>query len=85
MADDKDKTEAEPSSAKPEEPQGGARLAKARRALQIPVVEIAKELHLDEPKVKALERNEFDVLGAPVFAKGHLRKYAQLVRVDETT
>ncbi|MBT8087019.1 MAG: DUF4115 domain-containing protein [Gammaproteobacteria bacterium] len=83
MADDKDKTEAESESAEPAGPQGGARLAAARRALQIPVVDIAKELHLDEPKVEALERNEFDVLGAPVFAKGHLKKYAQLVRVDE--
>ena len=60
----------------------GERLAIARREQQIPVIEIAKELHLDEPKVRALERNEFDVLGAPVFAKGHLRKYAQLVDVD---
>ena len=40
-------------------------------------------MHLDEPKVRALERNDFDVLGAPVFAKGHLRKYAQLVGVSE--
>ena len=31
---------------------------------------------------RALERNEFDVLGAPVFAKGYLRKYAQLVHVN---
>ena len=64
-------------------PVGGERLAAARRAQQITVLEIAKELHLDEPKVRALERNDFDVLGAPVFAKGHLRKYAQLVAVDE--
>ncbi len=42
---------------------------------------MAKELHLDEPKVQALEENQFDVLGAPVFAKGHLRKYAELVGV----
>lgn len=83
MVDEKDKSEAESPPAEPSQPQGGARLADARRALQISVVEIAKELHLDEPKVHALERNEFDVLGAPVFAKGHLRKYAQLVRVDE--
>jgi len=64
-------------------PVGGERLAAARREQQISVLEIAKELHLDEAKVRALERNEFDVLGAPVFAKGHLRKYAQLVGVDE--
>jgi len=60
----------------------GERLAQARRELQISVHEIAKELHLDEPKVRALERNEFDVLGAPVFAKGHLKTYGQLVNVD---
>ncbi|MGI9272156.1 MAG: RodZ domain-containing protein [Woeseiaceae bacterium] len=64
-------------------PRGGERLAEARREQQISVLEVAKELHLDEPKVHALERNDFDVLGAPVFAKGHLRKYAQLVGVDE--
>lgn len=64
-------------------PIGGERLAAARRAQQITVLEIAKELHLDETKVRALECNDFEVIGAPVFAKGHLRKYAQLVQVDE--
>jgi cytoskeleton protein RodZ len=43
--------------------------------------DIAKELHLDEAKVQALEDNRFEVLGAPVFAKGYLRKYAELVSV----
>jgi cytoskeleton protein RodZ len=65
------------------DPCGGERLAKARRELEIPIVEIAKELHLDEYKVRAMECNDFDVIGAPVFAKGHLRKYAHLVEVDE--
>ncbi|MBT8102065.1 MAG: DUF4115 domain-containing protein [Gammaproteobacteria bacterium] len=83
MSDGKDKPQDEPSASEPQGPIGGERLAEARRAQQISVAEIAKELHLDEPKVRALERNEFDVLGAPVFAKGHLRKYAKLVRVDE--
>jgi cytoskeleton protein RodZ len=64
-------------------PRGGERLAQARRKQQISVLDVAKELHIDEPKVRALESNDFDVLGAPVFAKGHLRKYAQLVGVDE--
>lgn len=60
----------------------GERLAAARKEQQISVLEIAKELHLDEPKVRALEQNNFEMLGAPVFAKGHLRKYAMLVGVD---
>lgn len=62
-------------------PVGGERLRAARRGIDISIGDIAKELHLDEQKVRALERNEFDVLGAPVFAKGHLRKYAELVGV----
>jgi cytoskeleton protein RodZ len=62
-------------------PVGGERLRAARRANDISVSDVAKELHLDELKVRALERNEFEVLGAPVFAKGHLRKYAELVGV----
>ena len=70
------------STAEAEGATGGERLAVARREQQISVLEVAKELHLDEPKVRALERNEFEVLGAPVFAKGHLRKYSQLVGVD---
>lgn len=63
-------------------PVAGERLAKARRAREISIHDIAKELHLDEPKVRALEQNDFDTLGAPVFAKGYLRKYAELVGVS---
>lgn len=83
MSDEQDKPDEEKSDAEPEETRGGERLAEARRELQISVLEVAKELHLDEPKVRALERNDFEVLGAPVFAKGHLKKYANLVGVDE--
>lgn len=82
MTDETDKQADEATPDVPTGPVGGERLAEARRELQISVLEIAKELHLDEPKVRALERNEFDVLGAPVFAKGHLKTYAQLVNID---
>ena len=82
MSDEIENQDSEASAAEVEGPVCGMRLAEARRELQISVLEIAKELHLDEPKVRALERNEFDVLGAPVFAKGHLKTYAQLVNVD---
>ncbi len=69
------------SDAETSGPLGGERLAVARRAHEISASDIAKELHLDEPKVRALEQNNFELLGAPVFAKGHLRKYAELVGV----
>jgi len=83
MSDEQDKPVEEQPDAESKGPRCGERLAEARREHQISVLEVAKELHLDEPKVRALERNDFELLGAPVFAKGHLRKYAQLVGVDE--
>ncbi len=82
MSVEDDKPVEEATETENEGPLAGERLAKARREQQLSVLEVAKELHLDEHKVRALECNEFDVLGAPVFAKGHLRKYAQLVGVD---
>lgn len=82
MSDGTDKPEAGAVEAEQQGPRAGERLAEARRDKQIAVLEIAKELHIDEKKVRALENNEFEKLGAPVFAKGHLRKYAQLVGVN---
>ena len=82
MTEEQDKPAENQPAAEPEGPRCGERLAAARREREISVLEVAKELHIDEPKVRALERNEFDALGAPVFAKGHLRKYAMLVGVD---
>ena len=82
MSDENDNLE-DSSELGSDAPLAGLRLAEARREQQIPVIEIAKELHLDEYKVRAMERNDFEVIGAPVFAKGHLRKFAQLVGVSE--
>src|SRR5210317_628699 len=82
MTDDKDRPDEETPEAKAEGPLGGERLAEARRAKQVSLLEIAKELHVEESKIRALENNDFDVLGAPVFAKGHLKKYSQLVGVN---
>ena len=79
MSDESESPEVESSESTG--PLAGERLAAARRELEITILDVAKELHLDEPKVRALERNDFEILGAPVFAKGHLRKYAQLVGV----
>ncbi len=83
MNDEYENPDSEASNDEVTGPLCGERLAEARRELQIPLRDIAKELHLDEYKVRALESNDFDVIGAPVFAKGHLRKFAQIVRVNE--
>jgi cytoskeleton protein RodZ len=82
MSDDVENNGDEAAAGPADGPRGGERLAAARRELQISIQEIAKELHLDESKVRALERNEFEALGPPVFAKGHLRKYSELVNVS---
>ena len=63
-------------------PRCGERLLAARQEKSVSVAEIAKELHISEQKVEALERNEFELLGAQVFAKGYIRKYAQMVGVN---
>ena len=69
------------SDAEENGPVGGGRLAAARIENEKSLRDIAKELHLDEPTVLAIENNDFAMLGAPVFVKGHLRKYAELVQV----
>lgn len=82
MTDTPDDKDTAATDAETAGPLAGERLAAAREERNITILEVAKELHLDEPKVRALENNEFDVLGAPVFAKGYLRKYAQVVGVS---
>ncbi|MEO0996994.1 MAG: helix-turn-helix domain-containing protein, partial [Pseudomonadota bacterium] len=63
----------------------GERLKAARVEQSIELDTIARELHVDLATLAALEENRFEALGAPVFAKGHLRKYAAFVKlpVDE--
>ena len=43
------------------------------------VQQIASDLHIGVYMVEAIETNQFSVLGAPVFARGHLLKYAALL------
>lgn len=57
----------------------GERLRSARKARAISVAQAAEALRLEEPSLIALEEERFDVLGAPVFVRGHLRRYAELV------
>ncbi len=83
MVDEHDNESAGQEGDGPRGPLCGERLAAARAERDISVADIAKELHIGEDKVEALERNEFDTLGAAVFARGYIRKYAQLIGLDE--
>lgn len=61
----------------------GDRLRSARKARALSVAQVADALRLEEATVLALEEERFEALGAPVFVRGHLRRYAQLVGLSE--
>jgi cytoskeleton protein RodZ len=61
----------------------GARLRREREARGLTQQQAAEQLTLDVSVVTALEANDFATLGAPVFAKGHLRRYAVLLGIPE--
>jgi cytoskeleton protein RodZ len=60
----------------------GARLRREREARGLSEQQAAETLNLDPSVVANLEANDFAALGAPVFVKGHLRRYANLLELD---
>ncbi len=61
----------------------GSLLRSAREACGLSIEEVADRLRLNEALVLAMEEDRFGLLGAPVFARGHLRNYAALVGAAE--
>ena len=61
----------------------GLLLKKERERRGLSVQQAAEDLNLDRWIVEAIETDNFVALGAPVFARGHLRKYATLLEVSE--
>jgi cytoskeleton protein RodZ len=57
----------------------GARLRAAREGKGITVLQAAEKLHVDARILEALEVDNFALLGADVYVRGHLRRYAELV------
>ncbi|HEY7890237.1 MAG TPA: RodZ domain-containing protein [Steroidobacteraceae bacterium] len=57
----------------------GARLRSARERSRLTILQAAERLHLDPDVLEALEADDYAALGAPVYVKGHLRHYAELV------
>ena len=57
----------------------GARLAQARERLGMSLEQVADKLKLDPHTIAALEVGDYRVIGAAVFVRGFLRRYAQLV------
>jgi len=58
----------------------GGRLQAARERAGLSLVEAAEVLHVDPAVLQALESERFGELGAPVYVRGHLRHYAELLK-----
>lgn len=82
MTEGSDKGDLEGRQVEAFEPLPGDLLLGARRARGLSTAKVAESLNLDESVILALEENRFESLGAPVFARGHLRKYARLLALD---
>jgi cytoskeleton protein RodZ len=57
----------------------GARLRAARERKGLTVLQAAEKLHVDAKVLEALDAENFEPLGADVYVRGHLRRYAELV------
>jgi cytoskeleton protein RodZ len=61
----------------------GVLLRAARERMGLGVIQVAERLHVDAVIIEALEAGNFAALGAPVYARGHLRSYAVLLGEPE--
>ncbi len=69
----------------PEEQPGaavGQRLKSERERQTLSTRQVAERLHLDNAMIEALESSRFSTLGPPVFVKGYLQQYANLLGLD---
>lgn len=57
----------------------GELLREERTRRKLSIQQAAEDLHLDVRSVEAIESDDFQALGPPVYAKGHLRNYAALL------
>ncbi|MCF7220501.1 helix-turn-helix domain-containing protein [Marilutibacter chinensis] len=63
-------------------PSCGSRLRQAREAGGLTREEVSSRLKMPLRVVEALENDEWEVLGAPIFVRGQLRSYARLLKLD---
>lgn len=60
----------------------GGQLRQAREAAGLSVEQVAAQLRMPAQVIAALEAEQWQRLGAPVFVRGQLRSYARLLKVD---
>jgi cytoskeleton protein RodZ len=60
----------------------GQALAGEREDAGLTCQQIATALNLGVDTIRALEGDDYQALGAPVFVRGHLRRYAEYLKID---
>jgi len=60
----------------------GAELARAREARGLALSDVAQQLKFSARQLEALEQDRFDVLPGGTFARGMVRSYARLLKLD---
>lgn len=63
----------------------GARLREAREGAGLALEEAAARLHMPVASLRALEEDDWDRAGAPIFVRGQLRRYAGFLGVELDT
>ena len=61
----------------------GQELSKRRQERELSVNDVAREIKIESSVIKKIENDEFHSIGAPVFVKGYLRQYSNLVGADD--
>jgi cytoskeleton protein RodZ len=77
-----DQTPLDPTSAGRYAEGCGPALRQARERAGLSLQEVGSQLKMPVRVVQALEEENWQVLGAPVFLRGQLRSYARLLKID---
>ena len=60
----------------------GEMLANKRSEKELSVNQVAREIKIEPHFIEMIENNDFESIGAPVFVKGYLRQYSELVGLN---
>ena len=61
----------------------GQELSKRRQERELSVNDVAREIKIESSVIKKIESDEFHSIGAPVFVRGYLRQYSNLVGAND--
>ena len=61
----------------------GQELSKRRQKRDLSINDVAREIKIESSVIKKIESDEFHSIGAPVFVRGYLRQYSNLVGAND--